>query len=110
MQKQRHYYNYPQISTKLIQSISKGTGLQKRKRKTLERISLLTLLLLIYLVASISNNFLSTRARLTKRTRTTKEVFGTIKGIDRVVVMVFCNTCQRQYYQGGERRLLHQVF
>lgn len=60
--------------------------LAKKKKKTLKRINSLTLFLLTYLMVSISNNILFTRARSAKKTRTTKEVFDAIRGKDRLVV------------------------
>lgn len=71
---------------RLIQSISKGISLQKRKRITLEKINLLTLFSLIYLVVS-TINLLPTRVRLAKKTRTIKEVFGTVGYKDRVAAI-----------------------
>lgn len=62
-----------------------GYKLIKRKIKTLERISLLTLFLLTHLIGS--NNFLSTR--LIKKTRTSKEIFGVMIEENKVVAKIF---------------------
>lgn len=74
---------------KLIKTISKNIGWQKKRRRTLEKISLLTLLLLIYLVVNTLNNFLPTKTKMVKKTKTTMEVFGAVKGKNRVIVMIF---------------------
>lgn len=64
-------------------NVSKDTDQQKKKIRTSKKISLLPLLLLIYLVESN----LPIRTRLIKRTKTTKDVFGTIKNKNRVVAI-----------------------
>ena len=57
-------------------------GINQPRKKTSERISLLTLLLLIYLIKN-----LPTRARLVKKTRITKEVFSIMGGKDKIIAM-----------------------
>lgn len=69
-------------------SISKDIGLQKKKRKTLRRISLLILFLLLYLVKNTPNNHLPIRVRPIKMIRTIKKVPG-IDNKDKVVAMTF---------------------
>ena len=86
MQRQRHCCNHPLLSVRLIQSVFKGTGLQKKRRKIPKRLSPLIFFPLMYLVAS-TYNFLSTRARLIKRSKTTKKVLDVIEGKDKVIVM-----------------------
>lgn len=63
-------------------SISKVTGLQRERIKTLGRISVLTPLLLTHLV---ENNNLSL-TRLTKKTKTNKKIFVTIVDKNKVEV------------------------
>lgn len=62
----------------------KAIGQPKRKIKTLEKIYLLTPFLLIHLVKNI--NLLPTRSM--KRTKTIKEVFGTIVNKDIIVTKI----------------------
>ena len=80
MQKQRRCYNHLQAPTRLIQSTAKGIN-QLRKR-TLGRISLLTLSLLTYLVGSSL-----IKAKLVKKTRITKEILGALRDKDRVIAI-----------------------
>ena len=70
-----------------MQSVSKGTGLQRRRKRTLEKRNLLILLLLTYLIASTPNNLLFIRARLAKKTKTIKEVFDVVGGKNKVVAI-----------------------
>lgn len=57
-------------------NISEVINQQKKKIKILRKISPLTPFLLTYLIGS--NNFSTIRARLTKKTRTTKKVLNTM--------------------------------
>lgn len=88
MQRQKYCSSHPQTSKKLMPSISKSISLQKKKRKILERICLLTPLLLTYLVINTSNRFLTIKAKLAKKTRIAKKVvFGAIRDKNRVIAM-----------------------
>lgn len=74
MQKQRYYYNYFLAYGRLMPTVFKDIDQQNKKIKTLKKISLLISYLLTHLIKH--NNLLS--IRLTKKTRTTKKVFGTM--------------------------------
>ena len=78
MQKQKRCYNHLQISKKLMPSISKDINQQKRRIRTLEKISPLIFLLLIYLIGSN----LSIKARPIKKTITTEEILDIIRDKD----------------------------
>ena len=82
IQRQKRCYSQPQLPVRLTSSISKSIGLQKKRRRTLERLNPLILSLLIYLVGNSSN-----RARLAKKTRTTNKFLGAAKKKDRVPAM-----------------------
>lgn len=60
-----------------------------KRIKTLKIINPLTISLLIYLMESIPNNLSSTRARLAKRIKTSKEILGTIKDEYKVIAITF---------------------
>ena len=68
-------------------SNSKSIGLQEKRSMTLERISLLILLSLMYLVGSTPNNLPLTKARPAKKTRTTNDIFGDIEYKDKVATI-----------------------
>lgn len=68
-------------------SIFKDINLQKRRIRTLKRINLLTFPLLTYLVGTNLDYLSHTRAKLVKKTRITKEVFGAIEGKDRIAAI-----------------------
>lgn len=87
MQKQKQYYNHFLVYERLISSVFKIIDQQKRRIKTLERISLMISLLLTYLIKN--NNFSPTRASQTKKTRTTKKVFGAVVDKDRIEAKIF---------------------
>lgn len=74
MKKQKRCYNHFLVYRKLMSNIFKALNQQKRKIRTLKKISLLTPFLLTNLVKN--NNFLFTKP--IKKTQTTKKVFGTI--------------------------------
>ena len=61
-----------------MSSVSKSTSLQKKSRKTPEKISPPILSLLTHLVGSIPSNLPFTRIKLAKKTKTIKEVLSTI--------------------------------
>ena len=82
MWRQKHCYNHLLGPGRLISDIPKRTSPQKRKKKTPERQSLLTLLLLTSI-----NDLPSTRAQPARRTKTTsKNIFGA-KRAKEIVVM-----------------------
>ena len=82
MQKQKRCYSRPPARGRSMPSVSEATGQQRRKIRTLGRISPLTPPLLTYLVGS--NNLPPTKP--IKRIRTTKEVLGAMVDEDRVEV------------------------
>lgn len=71
-----------------MSSIFKNIDLQKRRIKTLEGISLLTLYLLTYLMKSNLINFLSTIARSAKNIKNNKEVLNVIKSKVRIAALI----------------------
>ena len=77
MYRQMRYYNYPQALGRSMSSISKGIDQWKRKIRTLEKISLSTFSLLMYIVGSKYLLFNRTK------TGTNKEVFATMVDGDR---------------------------
>lgn len=75
------------IKTRKINSrCSRGNKPAKRRKKTPERLSLLTFLLLAYLVENTSN-FPPTRARLARETKITKKEVPSAKKVKGVVVL-----------------------
>lgn len=71
-----------------MSSIFKNIDLQKRRIKTLEGISLLTLYLLTYLMKSNLINFPSTIARSAKKIKNNKEIFNVIKSKVRIAALI----------------------
>lgn len=88
MQRQRHCYYHLQVLTKLMPSVFEDIDLQKRKIKTLRRISPLTFFLLTYLVGSNSNHPPPIKAKPAKKTKTTKEFLGAVGSKNRIAVMI----------------------
>lgn len=82
MQKQKYYCSHLQTLAKLILSAFKGISLQKRRGKTLEKISLWTLFLLIYLIGS--SHFPTTKYLLLiqKKIKTIKKILSTSEDRD----------------------------
>lgn len=81
IKKPRWFYNSNLIYKRSIPSAFKAISKQKKRIRTLEKMSLLIRYLLIDLMES--NNPLSTR--LIKKTKITKKVFGAIVDKDKVV-------------------------
>ena len=77
IQKQKRCYIHPQASERSMPSVSEGTDQRKRKIKTLGRITPLISSLLTYPVGSRHP------PPIWKKTRTTKEVFGTLVNEDK---------------------------
>ena len=68
-------------------SISESISLQKRRRKTLGKISPLIFLLLMHLIENTPNNFLPNKTRPATKIWTTKKVLGTIADKDKIAIM-----------------------
>lgn len=83
--------------------ISKATNQQKKKIRTLRKISLLTPLLLIYLVEN--NNLPFTR--LIKKIKTTKKVFGAMVDKNKVKAKIFLQQISISLLKKRKKPLLH---
>lgn len=70
-------------------SVSEGTNLQKKRIRTLKKINLLTLPLLIYLVKSNLNNLPPIRAGSVEKTMIIKKVFDAVKNENKIAAITF---------------------